>query len=117
MPGVRFSNPNPPTTSTNAPPATQEKEFTTLPPIEEEEDPNPIIPPSVDFPMPIELPPHRIDKPVTMIAGASRGLGLEFVSLTRSVCIIILKFYFLMSLNGLDKFGTALSLTGTDSFK
>lgn len=78
MPGVRFSNPNPPTTSTNAPPATQEKEFTTLPPIEEEEDPNPIIPPSVDFPMPIELPPHRIDKPVTMIAGASRGLGLEF---------------------------------------
>lgn len=69
IPGVRFSNPQP---------AGEKTPFTTLPPIEEEEDPNPIIPPSVDFPMPIELPPHRIDKPVTMIAGASRGLGLEF---------------------------------------
>lgn len=49
----------------------------TLPPIEEE-DPDPIIPPPVDYPLPIVLPSHRIDKPVTMISGASRGLGLEF---------------------------------------
>eukprot|EP00250_Pteridium_aquilinum_P002255 c12452_g1_i2 orf=549-1724(-) len=86
-PFATFSEPNmssartTPASNANTPPATTtqgEKPMTTLPPIVDEEDPNPIIPPSVEFPQPIELPPHRIDKPVTMVAGASRGLGLEF---------------------------------------
>ncbi|MCO5568278.1 hypothetical protein L7F22_021975 [Adiantum nelumboides] len=64
----------------NVPPTTTEKSEPpkfTLPPIEEE-DPDPIVPPPVDYPIPIVLPSHRVDTPVTMIAGASRGLGLEF---------------------------------------
>ncbi|KAH7429466.1 hypothetical protein KP509_09G050000 [Ceratopteris richardii] len=57
--------------------ATREKPTITLPPIVTD-NPDSIIPSLVDNHIPIEIPPHRIDKPVTIIAGASRGLGFEF---------------------------------------